>query len=178
MLEVLQTIGVWLAWFFVVALCVSGVIVSCISLSGTWFVTLATVLAAALRDDAFPGYWTIGIFIAISIVVELAEAGAAAWGVARRGGSSAAGWAAMGGGLLGLILGGLIPIPLVGSLIGMIAGSFGAAYLVELRRLKSEQKATHIATGAVMARVLTILLKVATTLGMAAFLGIGILLGR
>jgi hypothetical protein len=62
----------------------------------------------------------------------------------------------------------------VGSLVGMLIGSFALAYAVERRRLNDGPQAAHIARGAVLARLLMIFLKVAVTLGMSAWLWIGI----
>jgi len=69
----------------------------------------------------------------------------------------------------GMVLGTFIPPPLLGSLLGMLAGSFLLAYLVERRRLEKGD-AAHIALGAVVSRILILLLKVVTTLVMVVFL--------
>jgi len=98
------------------------------------------------------------------------------WGVRRRGGSRLAGFAAMGGGLLGLVLGSMI-LPVIGTFLGMLAGSFGLAYVVERHRLQASAPAAHIATGAVLACVAMLMLKVAVALVLVAVLAGGILLG-
>ena len=112
----------------------------------------------------------------ICIGVEVAEALAGAWGVQRRGGSKAAGWAALLGGFAGMLLGGFIPVPVIGNLIGMLAGSFGCAYAVEHTRIKKADHAAHVAAGAVMARLGVIFIKIAATLGMIFILALGIAL--
>ncbi len=159
-------VGVWL-------LCVGGLLLSCLSISGTWLVILAALLAAVLSPSPFPGLFTILIFIALASAVELLEWAAGMWGVARRGGSKLAGFMALVGGILGLFAGGLFPIPLVGSLLGMLVFSFALVFLVERNRLQHDGKAAHIAMGAVVARVLVIMLKVSITLAMIAWLIIG-----
>jgi uncharacterized protein YqgC (DUF456 family) len=167
---------VWLAWALVWGLCLGGLAVSCLGLSGTWLVVGAAVAAAFLSGAAFPGLWTVLAFVVLSAAVEMAEAASATWGVKKRGGSWLAGLAAAAGGLGGLLLGSLIPLPVFGSLLGMLAGGFGLAYLVEYRRLRSADRAAHIARGAVVAHVLILLLKVAATLGMSATLLLGVFL--
>lgn len=161
---------------FIGLLCLSGFILSCLSLSGTWLVLLATGLAAWFNGSGFPGIGTLILFLLVCVGVEILEAMAAAWGVQKRGGSKAAGWAALGGGFLGLLLGGLIPIPILGNLIGMMAGSFGGAFWVEHARMKQADRATHIAIGAVLARLSVIFLKVGITLTMICVLLIGMAL--
>ena len=173
-LDVLQQVGIGLGFVLVALVCVAGVILSCVSLSGTWLVTLAALGAMFLSSSGFPDWWTIGTFLVLSGMVEGVEAVASSWGVVRRGGSRWAGWAALGGGLAGMILGAGIPIPLVGSLLGMLLGSFGLTYLVEWRRLKRTEPAAHIAMGAVVGRVLVILVKVVVTLGMMTYLLVGL----
>ncbi len=162
----------------VALLCAAGALLSCLSISGTWLVVLATVIAAFLGGEAFPGFWTPMIMVALAGGVELCEFFASAWGIQKRGGSAWAGLAALVGGIAGLILGTFIPIPLVGNLIGMLAGSFACAYAVERYRLEHHGQAAHIATGAVIARLLILLLKIGVTLGMIAWLAVGLIAGR
>jgi uncharacterized protein len=169
--------GIGLGFVFVCLLCVAGILLSCLSISGTWVVAGATILAAVLSGPEFPGWGLVVLFLLLSAGVEVLESVAGVWGVKKRGGSNWAGFAALVGGLLGLFLGAAIPIPIVGSLLGMMAGSFGLVFLVERQRLKKDSHAAHIAFGAVMARVLVVLVKVGVTLGMIAWLIIGMVAG-
>ena len=107
--------------------------------------------------------------------VEGVEALSGFWGVKRRGGSAWAGVAALLGAFAGLLAGALIPVPVLGSLLGMLAGGFLLAYAVERRRLKSGGRAAHIATGTVLARLSMLLLKVSVALVMSVWLLLGLL---
>lgn len=169
-----QSIGSFGIYSLAGLLCLIGFILSCLSLSGTWVVLGATGLVAWSRWPDFPGIGTLVIFLLLCIGVELIEAFAGAWGVQKRGGSKAAGWAALGGGFLGMIFGGFIPIPIIGNLLGMMIGSFGCAFLVEHAKMKKKSHAAHVATGAVLARLGVIFLKVGVTMAMIFALGIGI----
>jgi len=175
--EIMRHVGFWLGIVGVVLLCVAGVALSCLSLCGTWVVTGAAALAAVLRPGEFPGWWTVVVFAVISAVVEVVEAVAGAWGVEKRGGSKLAGFLALAGGLVGMFLGGLIPIPIAGPLVGMLVCSFFPVYYVERRRLANSEQAVSIAFGSVVARVAVILLKVLVSLGFSAFLLLGMLIG-
>ncbi|MFC1672476.1 DUF456 domain-containing protein [Planctomycetota bacterium] len=168
--------GVGAVFVLAITLCLAGVVLSCVSLSGTWLVVAATVLIALVREAPFPGILTIVIFVIISGLTEVAEFVAGAYGVTRLGGSKLAGLAAVGGGILGLFVGTFIPIPIIGNLIGMLAGSFALAYLVERNNMKKAQDAATIAAGAVIARILMIFVKTFVTLGMASYLFIRIAL--
>ncbi len=166
-------LGYILIWMF----CLVGLLLSCLSISGTWLVVVAAIVGALLPGTHFPGLGLILLFIYFAVMVEVVEYVAGFWGVKKRGGSSWAGVLALVGGLLGLVIGSVIPIPILGSLLGMMAGSFALVYLFESNRLGKSGPALHIAMGAVLARVMVVFLKVLVTLGMAAWLLIGMAAG-
>ena len=168
-----QSVGTFGIYSLAGLLCLVGFILSCLSLSGTWLVLAASGLVAWAHWPGFPGVGTLVVFLLLCIGVEVAEAMAGAWGVQKRGGSKAAGWAALGGGFLGMILGSAIPVPVIGNLIGMLLGSFGCAFLVEHARMKKADHAAHVATGAVLARLGVIFLKVGITTAMIFTLIVG-----
>jgi uncharacterized protein YqgC (DUF456 family) len=170
-----QVLGAFGIYSLAALLCLIGFVLSCLSLSGTWMVFGAALLVAWKQWPEFPGIGTLIVFLLICITTEIIEAFAGAWGVQKRGGSRAAGWAALGGGLLGMVIGtAVIPVPVVGSLAGMIAGSFGCAFLVEHAKMKQADHAAHVAAGAVLARLGVIFLKVGMTLLMSLILAIGV----
>lgn len=173
-LTALQHIAHWAGWGGVILLAVVGLLISCLGISGGYLIAAAAALAAPLSGPEFPGWGTPVAFALTAGAVDAVEWMASHWGVRRRGGSRAAGFAAMAGGLLGLIVGSMI-IPVVGSLLGMMAGSFGLAYWVERHRLQASAPAAHIATGAVLACVAMLMLKVAVALMLVAVLAGGIL---
>ena len=157
------------------AACLAGVILSGLGFSGTWVVVGVAAFAAWFEGAGFPHVWTVVAFALIAAAVEGIEFMASMWGVSRRGGSRAAGLAAMGGGLLGLLLGQCIPLPVLGGLLGMLLGSFGLAYLVEWRRLRHHGKAANIASGVLIAHLLVVVLKLAATLGLSLALFAGMI---
>ncbi len=173
-LLVVSTIG----WGLVIILCLAGIVISFLSISGTWLVLAAAILAAFLPPEGFPGWWTIIIFLVISALVEVGEFFAGKWGVEKRGGSSATGWAALGGGLAGLFIGGIIPFPanLIAGPLLMIVGSFWLAYVVEYKRTSKKNQAAHVARGAVIARILVIMAKLIVTMIMIVALFAGTLM--
>lgn len=154
----------------IACLCLGGLVLAMLSISGTWAVLLAALCARLLPGGTPIGWGLILGFAVVAAAVEVVEWVAGAWGVQRRGGSRAAGLAAVVGGLAGLVLGSFIPVPIVGSLIGMTLGSFALVYAVERRRLKHAGQAAYIAWGAVVSRVAVLVLKLVVTLGMVAWL--------
>lgn len=170
----LSVAGVFLAWTACVLLCFGGLLLAVFSISGTWLVLGAGLGAALLTGpDEFPGWPVVLGMFAVCAAVDVTEWFAAAWGVRRRGGSAAAGWLALLGSIAGAILGGMV-VPILGSLVGMMAGSFALVYWVEKRRLQHMEKAAHIATGAVLAGMAMLLLKVVATVGLIFWLAAGL----
>jgi len=160
----------WIIHGSAAVLCFSGILLSLVAISGTWLVALAAGLLVWYRPDDAPGWVVVISFILLSTATEFLEFIAGSLGISRRGGSAAAGWAALLGGIVGMILGTFIPVPVIGSLIGMLAGSFVFAYWVELRRLEHDGQAAHIARGAVWAKLSVMFFKTVATLGMTAYL--------
>ena len=176
MTEFFAQAGIVMAHLLIWGLCALGLLLSCLAMSGTWVVFIATLIATWLNWPAFPGWQTPAAFLLLCLLVEFLEFMAGKWGVEKRGGSSTAGWAALGGALLGSIIGSIIiPIPLISSLIGMLIGSFAAAFAVENHRLKKAEHAAHIAFGTVLARLASMFIKVVATLIMIGTLIIGMI---
>lgn len=153
--------GTVLLHLLVWLLCLAGILASSVSFSGMWLVIAAALLSMLTLGAPGVG-WIVGM-VAAAGLIEGVEWVSSMWGIRRRGGSAAAGWAALGGGLLGLFLGSWIPVPVVGSLLGLLAGSFLCAYWVEVKRMEKKE-AAHIARGAVLARLSILVLKLAATL--------------
>jgi uncharacterized protein YqgC (DUF456 family) len=175
MVEVMHTLGAGLVWAAVILLCLAGVVMSVLTLSGTWCVVGAAALAGIALPASFPGIRTVLVFALVSGLVEGFEALAGTWGVLRRGGSKAAGVLAAVGGLAGFLLGGLLPVPLVGNLVGMLVVGFLLVYAWERRRLRQASGAASIAWGSVLGRLAVMCVKVAATVAMGAVLIVGML---
>ena len=152
---------------FATLLCLIGILLSALAFSGTWMVLLAAIIT--FFANGFPTLGTLIVFVLLCITAEIIEALAGWLGVQKRGGSKLAGLAAVVGGLIGAVIGsGFFPI--LGTLLGMLAGSFGLAFLVEWKRLKHHGQAAGIALGAVWARLCVMFLKTLLTLGMSLWL--------
>ena len=67
-------------------LCLTGIFLSLFSLSGTWLVVGAAILAVFLPGANAPGIWTVLAFLVLALVMEALEWVAGAWGVYKRGG--------------------------------------------------------------------------------------------
>ena len=151
-------------------LCLTGIFLSLFSLSGTWLVVGAAILAFFLPGEHAPGIRTVLSFLVLALIMEVLEGVAGVWGVHKRGGSSLGSLMALIGGVLGFFLGFMIPVPLIGNFVGMLLLSFLLVFWVERQRLGHDRQAVHIALGAVLARVYMVLVKTGAALGMSFWL--------
>ena len=156
--SLLSGAGVYGVLVFAWVLCVVGLVLSCLSFSGTWLVAIASLLMLWV-GDTFPGWWTVIGFLVICVAVEVLDTLSGALGVKKVGGSRASVWVAFFAGILGMILGAPF-FPPIGSLLGMCVCSFMAVFVVELKRAERDKgDAAKVATASVIARILVILLK-------------------
>ncbi|MEN8375115.1 MAG: DUF456 family protein [Gemmatimonadota bacterium] len=138
---------------------------------------LTAVLVAGLLAIPFglPGLWIMVGALAVGwlagpvgggvMLLCLALAGAAELGEwlllrdmsARFGGSPRAFWGAIGGGFLGLLIG--APVPVVGSLIASVAGTFAGAAAVTYWESRRAGAAGRVGMGAVLGRAASVVLK-------------------
>lgn len=148
----------------VALLCVTGVLLSALAFSGTWLVLLAALIAYFYQSA--PSIGMLVLFLIICIGAEVIESIAGFVGVQKQGGSKLAGFASVVGGLLGAAIGSAL-LPVIGTIAGMLLGSFGLAFFIEWKRLNHHEQAAKIAWGAVLARLFILFFKTALTLGMS-----------
>lgn len=140
-----------------------------LGLPGTWLIALTTGLIAWWRWDPlapaahqFIGIPTLILLVLLAIIGEFIEFFAGVAG-ARAGGASRTGaFAAVIGTLFGGVIGTfIIPIPLIGSLIGACGGAALATMLAEIAIGRTEQDAVRAGVGAGVGRLKGTLAKIA-----------------
>lgn len=95
-----------------------GVLLTALTLPGIWVMCLVAVVCT-IWQPALYSPWTLGAALVLAILAEVAEGLNAAAGSARGGGSRAGVVGSIVGSLAGLVAGTvLIPIPLLGSILG------------------------------------------------------------
>ncbi|MEL7472359.1 MAG: DUF456 domain-containing protein [Planctomycetota bacterium] len=139
---------------------VVGMLLTLISLPGTWVIVLAACGVKLIWPGVL-GWWTLGAILALAVLAEVAEFFASAAGAAKRGGSRAGLLGSVVGGLAGALIGTvMIPIPIVGTVLGGILGAAGGAFLAERGvSERSWKEASSIATGAAIGRALSTVIK-------------------
>lgn len=151
-----------------------------LSLPGNWLIVLFTALFAWLvrgPDGLGIGWWGLGVLLVLAIVGEIVEFAAGAAGAAKSGGSRRGMVLALGGSLVGSIVGvsvgSFIPIPLVGSLIGVLGGgalgAFGGAYFGEAWKGRAEEQRFEVGKAAFVGRLLGTVGKLGVGVAMVVF---------
>lgn len=157
-----------LAW--IVALLGSwlGVLLTAITLPGTWIALLSALVAKAIAPTLIETNVLIAI-AGIAVTGELIEFFASAAGSKRAGGSRSAAVMSIVGAVVGLILGSfLIPIPILGTILGAIAGAGIGAGLAERGiAQKGWGQSWRVGAGAAKGRAFSLVLKTICCLLMA-----------
>ena len=124
------------------------------------FLQVVAALALAVASDGAGMSWPwVGVFLGLALLGELIEFLSGQWGARRFGGSRQAAWGAVAGGLVGVFLGGLVPPPLLGSLLVSFIGTFAGAILGEMSAQKASAPNLRVGFGAVLGRVLGVSIK-------------------
>ncbi|MGD0088741.1 MAG: DUF456 domain-containing protein [Planctomycetota bacterium] len=132
----------------------AGVLMIPFGLPGMFLQVLAAVILILATGGARLGWAWAGVFLALASLGELVDFLSGQWGARRFGGSKKAAWGAVAGGFLGLLCGGLIPIPLIGSVVASFIGTFGGAILGEMQAAKGAAPNLRVGCGAVLGRAL------------------------
>jgi len=141
-----------------------------LGLPGNWF------MVAVLAVGAFTGRvgpLVLVATLAIALLAELAEFFVVQKLNVRYGGSRRAFWGAILGGFAGVIIG--LPIPVIGSVIAGLAGSFAGAAAVTLAETRLAGSAARVGWGVLLGRMLAAAVKTGAgiailVLGVAALL--------
>lgn len=139
-----------------------GLALNLVGLFGNWIILGAVGVLWAVTGFEHFGVWALIALTLLAVLGEALETVAAGYGASRFGGGKGSILAAVIGCLLGAIFGTpLIPIPIVGTLIGACLGAFAGAALYEY--LAMEKPAHHAAwtgVGAALGKVAGVFAKV------------------
>jgi uncharacterized protein YqgC (DUF456 family) len=141
-----------------------------LGLPGNWLMVLSALLVAWWRWDAAPGQPMFGtpvliVICGLALAGEVAEFIAGAVGSKTAGGSRRGAVGALGGAVVGGIVGTfVIPIPVLGSLLGTCGGAAIGAWGLELAGGVSVRRSLQVGVGAGVGRLV----------GTLAKLGVGI----
>lgn len=151
--------------------CLLGVLLTLITLPGTWVMLLLALACWAWRPELFTWHPLVAALV-LAILAEVAEFLGSAVGASRAGGTRSGVIGAVGGAFIGLILGSIfLPIPIVGSIVGAVVGAGLGAGAGERTLGKQTWHASWtIGVGAARGRLIAIIVKTAFAGAMAIVL--------
>jgi len=127
---------------------VTALFLTPLGLPGNW-VMIAILAAATFAGEV--GAVTLLVALALAFVGEVVEFFIVKRFNLRYGGSSRAFWGALGGGLLGALIG--LPVPVIGSIVAGIIGSFVGAMLVTFAEARTVSTAARVGWGVALGRM-------------------------
>lgn len=149
---------------------VAGLLLIPFGLPGLWLMVLAVSGFAALTGFERVGWPTVIAVAVLALIGEVVETWLGFKMAKRYGGSSRAGWGALGGGIIGAVMG--TPVPIIGNVIGAFLGAFVGAAALEHSGHGDVGRSLGAGWGAVLGRAAAAATKIALGL-VIAILGIG-----
>ncbi len=158
-----------MAWIGIL-LMVGALLVIPLGLPGLWIMIGVAAMGAIVGEI---GVLTLIACVLIATIAELIEFFLVKRLTRQYGGSPKAFWGALVGGFVGVLIG--APIPIIGSVIAGVLGSFAGAALVTYAETKELLAAHRVGWGAVLGRMLTAVAKTAAGIAILAIAAAGLL---
>jgi uncharacterized protein YqgC (DUF456 family) len=152
----------------------AGVILTLLTLPGTWLGLIAAIGVALWRPDLI-SWWTIGAAGALAVIAEAIELVASAAGAKRGGASKHGAIGAVIGSFVGALLGSPFLFP-IGTVVGGVVGAGLGAFIAE-RAFKGQswKDSAKAGQGAAIGRLIATVLKTALACVIALVLSIAVL---
>ncbi len=159
---------VWLYYILLLVVQIAGLVVALFQLPGLWLMLAGVgIYAWVTAAHGYVSGASLIVLFLLTLLAEVVEFIAGGAGAKKAGASKLGMVAAMVGGIVGAIAGTpLIPIPVVGTIIGACVGSFIGAMAVELIKKGDVSHSVRVGYGAAKGRFL----------GMAGKLTIGVVI--
>ena len=137
-----------------------GVVLTLLTLPGTWFIILVALACQWWCEGLFE-WWTIALCAALALAGEVVEFAWSARGAQRTGGTRPGMIGSIVGGLVGAVLGTfLIPVPLVGTIVGATVGAgLGAVAGERGMSRRSWRESATVGRGAAVGRLTAVVIK-------------------
>lgn len=152
---------VWVYYFSLLILSVTGLFLNILGLPGLWLLVAATAgFAWATGWDIYVGWPSLIALVLLGLLAELAEFLAGAAGSKAAGGRTRGMIGAVVGALIGGIVFSVLPPPVIATIVGACLGAFVGAAGMELSD-KDFRHAMKVGYGAAKGRLLGIVVKTA-----------------
>lgn len=152
----------WIYYTILLVVQVVGLVLALFQMPGLWMMLIGTGLYA--WATASQGYvqWSLLWLLLLAVLAEVVEFVAGGAGAKKAGASKLGMFAAMLGGIVGAIGGTfVIPVPIVGTILGACIGSFLGAMGVEYYKRQDLDHSLRVGYGAAQGRFLGIIGKLA-----------------
>lgn len=136
--------------WILIALMVVSLFMIPLGLPGLWIMVAVAIFGVVTGEI---GVLSLGLVVVLAGIAELIEFFIVKRMTTQYGGSRKAFWGALAGGLAGVIVG--APIPIIGSIIAGMIGTFIGAGLVTYAETKQMGQANRVGFGAVVGRGLS-----------------------
>ncbi len=146
-----------------------GVVLTLLTLPGTWFIILVALLCQWWREGLYE-WWTIALCALLAFAGEVVEFAWSARGAKRTGGTRPGMVGSIVGGLIGAVVGTfVIPIPLLGTIIGAAVGAgLGAVAGERGMSQRTWRESAAVGRGAAVGRLTAVAIKT----GIAGMIGL------
>ena len=165
MTEVLTATGWTIVYVVFYLIMLAGVVVIPLGIPGQFIVAGAALIFSLSTGWHRLPWWSVLILFGLACLAEIIEGIAGFLGAKQAKGSIWSSFGALGGGIVGAIVGSGF-LPLIGTLVGALVGTFGGAYLVEYYRTQSHEGSGQVAKGALIGRIVGSVSKVLISLVM------------
>jgi uncharacterized protein YqgC (DUF456 family) len=151
-----------------------GVILTLLTLPGTWLAVMAGAGVALWRPELI-SWWTVAGALALAIIAEVFEIAASAAGAKRGGASRQGAIFAVVGSLVGALVGSFI-VPIIGTIVGAVLGAGIGAVAAE-RGIKGRtwRDSAKAGQGAAVGRLAATVLKTILAVFIALLLSVAVL---
>jgi uncharacterized protein YqgC (DUF456 family) len=156
---------VMLYLYALLLICLNAVwlFLTAIGLPGNWLIVLTVAVCMWLWPDLHMFHlWTLIALVVLAGIGEVVEFLSGAIGVKKAGGTRWGAWGSIVGGILGGLFGtAIIPVPVVGTLVGLCVGAFAGATVLEFAGGRTVEQSYRSGRGAAIGRAFGVVAKLA-----------------
>jgi uncharacterized protein YqgC (DUF456 family) len=150
----------WALYLLTLASMTIGLWITVLTLPGLWWMVASVAIFGWVTGWQYVGLPGIIALVVLATLAEVVEFVAGGAGAKKAGGSKRAFVGAIVGGILGgIFFTPMIPVPIVGTIIGICAGTFVGALAVELMVKQDTGQALRVGWGATVGRFVGIITK-------------------
>jgi uncharacterized protein YqgC (DUF456 family) len=142
-------------YVFILIVTLAAVALNLVSLPGNWLVLVGAIGLSVMHSGARPHWFFLIVILLILSAAELVEFFSGMVGARKFGASKTASWAALGGAIIGGLIGIpplTVPMLFTDHFVAAIFGAFLAAWIVELIKRRPMGHASKAAFGAALGR--------------------------